>query len=258
VEARNVAKIQPTSKDIRRRYRRALPGPEQQSAFDELGRLIDSPRDDLPWHHRVGELVGRLRPEGWRGTRWTRRLAEALGPSPQLLVKTRRFAELYPSRKDVRELEAMRVNWTRLYISFAVSNQEKRHALLRRAVDEGWSNQQLRFTVQQRFPSRRRGVGGRPRRPVTSHGPKVTLRELGRQCRRWVDFHEQAWQGVKDRDWAGFVRSWPREDLDNLFQLLGSTDEALKEVVGACRAARAALAGLRQRAAQRRGRPPSE
>ena len=54
-----MAKIKPTSKDVRRRYRETLPGPEQQSAFDELGRLIDSPRDDLPWHHRVGELVGR-------------------------------------------------------------------------------------------------------------------------------------------------------------------------------------------------------
>jgi hypothetical protein len=41
-------------------------------------------------------------------------------------------------------------------------------------------------------------------------------------------------------------------------QLLRSTDEALKEVAGASRAARAALAGLRQRAEQRRGRPPSE
>ena len=59
---------------------------------------------------------------------------------------------------------------------------------------------------------------GRQRRPVTSHGPEVTLRELGRQCRRWLDFHEQAWQGVKDRDWVRFVRSWPGEDLDDLVQ----------------------------------------
>jgi hypothetical protein len=114
-----VTKIRPTSGKVRHRYRKRLPGPEQQSAFDELGRLIDSPGDDLPWHHRVGELVGRLRPERWRGTRWTRRLAKALGPSPQLLVKTRRFAQLYPTRQDVAKLEAMRVNWTRLYISFS-------------------------------------------------------------------------------------------------------------------------------------------
>ena len=86
----------------------------------------------------------------------------------------------------------------------------------------------------------------------------MTLRELGRQCGRWLDFHEQAWQKVKDRDWVGFVRSWPREDLDRLVQLLRNTDGALKEVAAACRAARATLAELRERAEQRRGRPPSE
>jgi hypothetical protein len=251
-----VAKIQPTSRDERRRYRQTLPGARQRRAFDELGRLIDSPRDDLAWYHRVGQLVGRLRPEVPRGTRWSRRLAEALGPSPDLLAKARRFAELYPSRKDVRELEDMGVNWTRLYFAFAVRGWRDRHALLRRTVRERWPDQQLRFTVQERSRSRRGGVGGRPRRRVARHGPEVALRELGRQCRRWLDFHEQAWQGVKGRDWVQFVRGWPREDLDRLVQLLRNTDEALKEVAAACRAARATLAGLRRRAEQRRGRPP--
>jgi hypothetical protein len=86
----------------------------------------------------------------------------------------------------------------------------------------------------------------------------VTLREPERLSRRWLGFHEQAWQGVKGRDWRLFVRSWPREDLDRLVQLLRNTDEALKEVAGACRAARATLAELRERAEQRRGQPPWE
>ena len=252
-----MAKIKPTSKDVRRSYRQDLSGP-QQRAFDELGRLIDSPRDDLAWYHRVGQLVGRLRPEVPRGTRWSRRLAVALGPSPDLLGKARRFAELYSTQEAFRELEDRGVNWTRLYFAFAISDPEKRHALLRRAVDEGWSDQRLRFTVQERSRSRRGGVGGRPRHRLARHGPEVTVRELGRQCRRWLDFHEGAWQGVKGRDWRLFVRGWPVGDLDNLLRLLGSADGALKEVAGACRAARAALAGLRQRAEQRRGRPPSE
>jgi hypothetical protein len=258
VEARNVAKIQPTSRDVRWRYRETLLGERQRRAFDELGSLIDSPQDDIAWHHEVGALVGRLRPEVPRGSQWTRRLSEALGPSPDLLAKAGRFAELYPTRRDVRELEAMGVNWTRLYFAFAVPGRRDRHALLRRAVHERWSDQQLRFAVQQRSDSKRGGVGGRPRRPVTSHGPEVTLRELERQCRRWLDFHEQAWQGVKERVWRLFVRSWPREDLDRLVRLLRNTDEALKEVAAACRAVRAALAGLRQRVEQKRGRPPSE
>jgi hypothetical protein len=73
-----------------------------------------------------------------------------------------------------------------------------------------------------------------------------------------VDFHEQAWQGVKGRDWVQFVRGWPGEDLDRLLQMLRNTDEALEGVAGACRAARATLAELRERAEQRRGRPPPE
>jgi len=51
--------------------------------------------------------------------------------------------------------------------------------------------------------------------------------------------------------WAGRWACW-------LVQLLRSTDEALQEVAAACRAVRAALAGLRQRAEQRRGRPRPE
>jgi hypothetical protein len=253
VEARNVAKIQPTSEDVRLQYRRRPLDPEQQRAFDKLGRLIDSPRDDLAWHRRVGELVGRLRPEVQRGLGWARRLAEALGPSPELLAKARRFAELYPSHKDVRELEEMGVNWTRLYFAFAAPNKRDRHALLRKAVRERWPDQRLRFTVQQCFPSKRRGVGGRPRRDLTSHGPEVTLRELGRQCRRWLDFHEQAWKGVRDQEWVRFVQSWPRGDLAKFLRLLGSAEEARKKMAGACRAVRGTLARLRQRAEQRQG-----
>ena len=51
--------------------------------------------------------------------------------------------------------------------------------------------------------------------------------------------------------WAGRWACW-------LVQLLRSTDGALKEVAAACRAVRAALAGLWRRAEQRRGRPPPE
>ena len=54
----------------------------------------------------------------------------------------------------------------------------------------------------------------------------------------------------------GLVRSWPWEDLDRLVRLLTSAGGALKGVAGACRAARAALAGLRQRTEQKQGLHP--
>ena len=147
----------------------------------------------------------------------------------------------------------MGVNWTRLYFAFAVRGWRDRHALLRRTVRERWPDQQLRFTVQERSRSKRGGVGGRPRHRVASHGPEVTLRELGRQCRRWLDFHEQAWRGVKEQDWVRFVRSWPKEDIDDLLQLLGSAEEAVQGVARASQAVRTDLKRLRKRAERRQG-----
>jgi hypothetical protein len=70
--------------------------------------------------------------------------------------------------------------------------------------------------------------------------------------------HEKAWQVVRLSEWGRLVGGRRGEDLDRLVRLLWSADEALKEVAAACRAARAELAGLRQRAGQRRGRPASE
>jgi hypothetical protein len=80
----------------------------------------------------------------------------------------------------------------------------------------------------------------------------VTLREPERLCRRWLLFHEKAWQALKRSEWGRLVAGCCGEDLDRLLQLLRSADEALEGVSGACRAARAALACLRQRAEQRR------
>ena len=66
-----------------------------------------------------------------------------------------------------------------------------------------------------------------------------------------------------DAPWAFGGRSHPlrlrpfsAQGLDDLVQLLRSTDEVLTEVAGACRAARAALAGLRQRTEQKQGLHP--
>jgi hypothetical protein len=156
-----VAKIEPTPEAVRQKYRQTLPGPNQQHAFDALARLIDDPKDDLAWHHAVGVLAGRLRPEQPRGTNWVRQLAEALGSSKELLAKSLRFTELYPGEEDVEALVKMGVNWTRLYFSFAVPDQEERHALIREAVAKNWSDGDLGFAVQQRYPSKRVGVGGR-------------------------------------------------------------------------------------------------
>jgi hypothetical protein len=154
-------------------------------------------------------------------------------------------------------LGRLRVGWTRASLALEIGDRKQRHTLLRRARREGWAGQRLRFEAQWPYPSRRRWQGGQPRRDPEAYGADVTLCELGQLSRRWLAFYEKARQGVKDWDCA--VRpELARGDLDTLVQLLRDTDKALKEVAGACRAARADLAGLRQRAEQRRGRPRPE
>jgi hypothetical protein len=117
-----------------------------------------------------------------------------------------RFTELYPGKADFAVLEEMRVNWTRLYFSFAVPDREARHALLREAVAKNWSDEDLRLTIQQRFPSKRAGVGGRPRREITGHGPEVALRELGRRCKDLTAYHDAVWSAVKKAEWKRLVK----------------------------------------------------
>jgi hypothetical protein len=241
-----MARIQQTTGDVRQKYRQTLPGPKQQKAFDALARLIADPRDDLAWHHAVGLCVQRLRPEQTRGTNWSGKLAEALGPSKELLEKSLRFTELYPEDKDVQPMVQMGVNWTRLYFSFAVPDEKARHTLLREAVANNWSDADLRFAVQQRYPSKRRGVGGRPRRKLTGHGPEVALRELGRRCKDLAAYHAEAWSAVKKGEWKRLVKGWPAADRGQLRDLLADTDADVREVEEACAEVRRTLAELLQ------------
>jgi hypothetical protein len=254
-----VAKIQPTPARARQAFRAKLPA-RAQAAFDRLARLIDRPRADLRWHHQVGTRARRLMrvdPERSRGEWWPR-LARALGPCPALFQKAARFARLYPSAGDLAALNRLRVDWTRASLALVIRDRKERHEILRKARREGWTGQRLRFEIQRAYPSRRRGAGGRPRRDPAAYGADVTLRELERLCRRWLAFYGRAWQAVKPSEWGRLVGGCRGEDLGRLVQLLRNTDGALKEVADACRDIRAALAGLRQRAEQRRGRPPSE
>jgi hypothetical protein len=127
-----MAKIKQTNRDQQQQFRDSLRDPQQRRAFDQLAKLIAHPRDDLKWHHKMGVLVDRFRQPTPHGAASPKVLAEALGPSRELLAKARLFAELYPNSKDLRELEDMRVTWTRLYFSFAVTGPPALPRLARR------------------------------------------------------------------------------------------------------------------------------
>ncbi len=75
-----------------------------------------------------------------------------VGPSSSMLRKASRFAALYPSDADPQALIAIGAGWTRLELTFSVGDKKQRHELLRQALNEAWSSENLRFEVQRRFP----------------------------------------------------------------------------------------------------------
>jgi hypothetical protein len=242
-----VAKINQSAPAAVQAFRDKLTTRSQKTALDTLGRLVAAPRADLGWHHKVGRRIVRLIPdEGRRGFGWFDQLSEALGPSPSMLRKAARFVALYPSEASLQALEEMRVDWTLLELTFSVGVEEQRHKLLQQAVNEGWSGQNLRFEVQHRFPSRRGGVGGRPRRPLTSHGPEVALRELKRWNRRLEDFYAESFSRLKAKDWKAFARRCAGAEGEQLRELVREAAVSLANLAGQCAEARRRIRNLRR------------
>jgi hypothetical protein len=238
-------RIKPAADRQRQRYREQLAA-GQRPAFDRLTKLMAAPRPELRWYHAVGVLVRGLLPaaEKRRGKGALAGLAEALGPCPSLLQKVACFALLYPSEKHLARLEQIDVDWTRLWLTFPVEEEKDRETLLREAVRGRWTSERLRFEVQQRHPSRRLGVGGRPRANPGAYGPEVTLRRLEQLSQTWLQFYQDAWSAVKPPVWKRLVRGWPKGDREKLRALLELAEGALAEVATACEQARQTLAGL--------------
>jgi hypothetical protein len=249
-----VPKIHPAPPDRRNAFRADLPARRRRD-FDALARLIDDPRQDLQWYHAVGRRVRALRPApGQPRAGWAGRLAAALGPNPSLFRKAALFVRLYPEESALRKLEALGADWSRMFLSFSVPNRKARHALLREGRREGWTIPRFRFEVQQRFPSARRGVGGRPRRTPDRYGPEVCVRELGRLSRRWLDFFAHAWEGVAAEEWGRFVAACLGEERELLTGNLEEAEDALTKLAAAAARARDAVAVLQRRVRKAGGR----
>jgi hypothetical protein len=188
-------KIRPASQADRQAFSKRLPK-GQRLLFAQLANLVEQHRTDLDWYHAVGRLVRELHdviPAARRGTGWAAALAGALGVSPSLLQKATRFVELYPTAKDFKPLKELGLDWTRLYLTFAVEDA-RRSEFQERAVREGWTPKEVRFRIQQAQGSRQR-AGGKPRQLPAGYGPEVALREMARLSQHWQQFHEQVWEG---------------------------------------------------------------
>jgi hypothetical protein len=243
-----VPKIRLAPEQERLAFRRRLASAQGQ-AFDGLVKLVADPRPDLDWHHRLGNFVRRLRLQDISGRGQVRSLddlAGALGVSPALLQKSLRFADEYPRRAAVRQLEELGADWTRLMLTLAVPDRQERHALLTQAVREGWSSERLRYEVQKRHPTGRRGVGGPTPRNPQALDPELTLRKLERLSQGWRRHYEHARSAVKRENWRRMVRDWPPERRDTLDKLLDEAEVALGDLLNRCQKARDLLADLRR------------
>jgi hypothetical protein len=240
--------IKPASREAKAAYRQGLPA-ELRGTFDQLAEALADWRYELGWYHQVGTLVRQLREGGTpkAGGSWLKGLPGALNVSPGLLAKASRFAELYPRKKDVRELEDLGVDWTRVTLAFPVKDRAERHELLDEAVKKGWGSQQLRFEVQRRHPSGRRGVGGRPRKQPVAYGAELTLRQLGKLAGRLLDFQKSAWAGVDASDWRELGKEVTDQERARLRQVLIDTLKTLTDVETNCQQTRGRLAKLLER-----------
>lgn len=172
--------------------------PRQRPRFDELAGLISRPQQDLDWYHGVGRLTVAPRPPptkaGYHGHTWFVGLSAALGPGPWLFHKAVRFVELYPAAKTLQGLKERGVGWTRLTLSFAIKDPKARLHLLAEALKDRWSIGRFHFEAQRRHLTRRRGVGGQPRRRLTDIEPEAALEELPKVRRAWLHVHREVWE----------------------------------------------------------------
>jgi hypothetical protein len=250
--ARNstVPYISHASPEARTKFRKGL-GIKARSHFDKLVVALKNQSHDLVWYHDFGRRIRAFRNSQGDTDRSgvINALSSALGPSSSLLRKVCHFVRLYPDSKALKEVSNTGIDWMRLIITFAIPNKTKRHTVLRQAVRENWSQDDLRFQVQAKFPSRRRGVGGRPRRPVTrGFDAEGALREFHRLIGQLIALHDEALADMTEKDWSRLPPMGDPELLIRVKYLAKSLRSDLKFAKSAIAAVNEAVDGIISRA----------
>jgi hypothetical protein len=230
-----MAWIRPTDETARRAYRQGL-NKVLTRCFETLCTLIDSPSTALTWYHEVGKVVRALRERAPDGKGDYAALSKAIGPSPAVLVKVARFAELYPEQADIQPLLSKGVVWTQLYLSFPVEDRDKRHAILSAATEGRWSIARLRKELNLKYPSGREGAGGWERRSENL-GTKENLRQLRRLTKDWVHFYKAVWKRTHDQSLRKVAERLKGQEskpfqavVDLLADLIRSAEAAVEQI----------------------------
>lgn len=159
-----------------------------QRDFDQLVKLIMNPVQDLPWYHVLGTRITAIRGSAQRSFSM-RALSAALGPSSSVLAKACRFVKEYTEGEIRDALSKTGTDWTHLTLAFSIRNKTARHQLLAESTREKWSPKELQAQVQLRFPTGRRGMGGRRPKPLRGLNAAEQLKELARRTDAWLFFY---------------------------------------------------------------------
>lgn len=237
-----MAKVKLTGRAARDVYRKQLQ-PPLRADFDRICKLLDEPAQHLIWYHRMGVAVRAIHGSTRRyGSQWYAELAKALGPSTSIFVRAARFVEFYPDERDVQPLIALGVDWTRLVLTFSIPDEQKRYELLDEAITSGWTIPQVRFEVQRRYPSKRGGIGGRPKGKLRNFGPEISLRELARFTERWLEFHEKVWAKITPETIQKLIAK--ETDNDLILKTIEKVSKDLERMSVLARSALKPLAGI--------------
>lgn len=117
------------------------------------------------------------------------------------------------------------MDWSRLTLSFAIQDPEERLGLLAEALEGRWTISRFHYEAQRRHPTRRRGVGGQPRRRLTGVGPEAALDELLTVSRAWLHVYREGW----GKPGGAF-----RKKIKQLIAQMSDAREVLGELKDAC------------------------
>jgi hypothetical protein len=149
-----------------------------------------------------------------------------------LLDKFLQLRKAYADAASLKMVEKMGVGFARLTDVLSIEDADERHELLRRAKEEGWSDEDVKAERQKLKGSKRGTRSGRPRRADLGHGFVADLGTLTSRTRDWVAFDTQVWScGQYAAEVERMLKDMPEQDRKSLSGQVTQLLELLKKLV---------------------------
>lgn len=167
-------------------------------AFQRLVKLLDDPRNEVLWYHKVGEQIEQLLPSDDRqhGSSQMEALHVALKArrSKNLLWDYRAFHRQF-SRREVTNYMALAarrkfsLTWSHITYVKSIDDKAVRNATLKQCIERHWSSDELYRRIKPP-PSNRRRTGKAFRPPQEL---KALLLQMNEECELWLRRWREAW-----------------------------------------------------------------